>query len=200
MKNSFWNKRYSEHEYAYGEKPNTFFSEQLEKMDPGTIILPCDGEGRNAVYAASKGWKVNAFDLSEAGKEKALRLAATRKVTIHYDIQDATKADYPEEEADCVAFIYAHFPEAIRKTIHEKAIRWLKPGGRIILEAFNPTQLNNNSGGPADISMLYTEEMLRKDFEKLNIELLYSDTVTLSEGKYHQGKADVIRFVGISNL
>lgn len=194
---NFWNERYSEEEYVYGEEPNVFFAEQLEKLPAGKIILPCEGEGRNAVYAASQGWEINAFDASEAGRVKALQLADKKSVIIDYAVEDALSVNYPENSADAVAFIYAHFPPSIRKQIHQKAITWLKPGGSIILEAFNPQQLNNHSGGPKELSMLYTEEIIKEDFEGLKIELIQTTQTTLNEGKYHEGNADIIRFVGV---
>ena len=194
--NNIWNERYSQEEYVYGEEPNVFIAEQLNKLQNGIIILPCEGEGRNAVHAASQGWIVNSFDSSEAGKTKAIQLADKMGVSIEYEIADAVSADYRESSADAVAFIYAHFPPAIRKQIHQKAISWLKPGGKIIIEAFNPAQLQNSSGGPKDISMLYTEEIINEDFHGLDIELIETLQTTLQEGKYHQGKADIIRFVG----
>lgn len=80
--NNIWNERYGKEEYVYGEEPNVFFAAQLTKLQNGVIILPCEGEGRNAVYAASQGWKVNAFDTSEAGKTKAIQLASNKGVTI----------------------------------------------------------------------------------------------------------------------
>ena len=194
---NFWNERYREEGFAYGDEPNVFFAEQIDKLSAGTIILPCEGEGRNAVFAASKGWEVNAFDTSVAGKSKALQLAYRQNVRLSYTIEDAVKAAFPNNTADVVAFIYAHFPESIRKQIHRKAIGWLKPGGRIVLEVFNPLQLQNTSGGPKDVTMLYTKEMLLDDFAELEIELLETLQIELQEGKYHDGKADVIRFVGV---
>ena len=194
---SFWNERYSQEEYIYGEEPNVFFAEQLNRLQAGTIILPCEGEGRNGVHAASNGWIVNAFDMSVEGRNKAMQLAEKKKVTLSYIIEDAGLVNYQENSADVVAFIFSHLPEPIRKQIYAKAITWLKPGGRIILEVFNPLQLNNNSGGPKDITMLCTEEILLKDFEALEIELLETLKIDLKEGKYHEGKADVIRLVGM---
>ena len=193
---SIWNERYSMKEYVYGEKPNVFFAEQMDKLKSGTIVLPCEGEGRNAVYAAAQGWVVNAFDTSEAGIAKAMQLANKNGVTIEYALADAAIVEFPENSVDVVAFIFAHFPPPIRQLIHQKVVRWLKPGGKIILEAFNPAQLQNSSGGPKEVSMLYTEEILRQDFKELNIELLETLQTTLQEGIYHQGKADIIRFVG----
>jgi len=195
MKN-FWNERYSEKEYVYGVVPNVFLAEQLKNLKPGKIILPCEGEGRNAVYAASLGWEVHAFDSSEVGREKALQLAKEKGVSINYAVDDATTINYAENSVDVVAFIYAHFPATIRKQIHQKAITWLKPGGKLILEAFNPQQLQYNSGGPKDLSMLYTEDMMKEDFTSLNIDLIQNLTTELNEGKYHKGKASIIRVVG----
>jgi ubiquinone/menaquinone biosynthesis C-methylase UbiE len=159
--------------------------------------LPCEGEGRNAVYAASQQWTVNAFDASEAGRLKALQLAHKKGVVIDYVVDDASAINYPENSADVVAFIYSHLPPVTRKLVFQKAVSWLKPGGKIILETFNPDQLQNSSGGPKDISMLYTEDIIQEDFKALKFELLQTLQIILSEGKHHEGKADIIRFVGI---
>ena len=192
----FWDKRYAESEFAYGALPNEFLKEQLQYFSTGKILFVCEGEGRNAVYAAIQHWNVEAFDLSAEGKKKALQLAQQNNVAINYQVQDATTIQYPENSFDCIALIYAHFPETIRKSIHQKLVHWLKPNGIVILEAFNPNQLNNASGGPKDESMLYTKELLKNDFNDLDIQQLYTDVILLNEGKYHIGKADVIRFIG----
>jgi SAM-dependent methyltransferase len=196
----FWDQRYREKEYAYGEKPNAFFEEQINKLSQGVIILPCDGEGRNGVYAAMMGWQVFAFDLSQAGRVKAMELASKKNAQIHYTISDVIQADYPTEKADVVALIYAHLPMEIRAEFHKKGIGWLKPGGRIILEAFNPNQLQNSSGGPKEIGSLYSKEMLLDDFKGLKIEVLQTIQYRLDEGKYHQGNADLIQFVGVKPI
>lgn len=193
---NFWNDRYAEKEFAYGTLPNEFLKEQLEKLPSGKILFVCEGEGRNAVYAAKQNWNVEAFDLSEEGKRKAHLLAEQNTVTLNYQIQDATTIEYPVNSFDVVALIYAHFPETIRKSVHQKIVRWLKPNGLVIIEAFNPNQLNNASGGPKDASMLYTKELLQNDFNDLDIQQLSTDVIQLNEGKYHIGKADVIRFIG----
>lgn len=195
MINSFWNDRYSENEFVYGKAPNIYFAEELIKLKPGNIILPCDGEGRNAVYAARQGWNVQAFDLSEAGKAKADVLALKYDVKINFQLQDAALALYPAEIADAVAIIYTHLPTPIRKKLYKNIIHWLKPGGKVILETFCPKQLNNNSGGPKDIDLLNTKEILFEDFKDLSIDYLEYAQIQLSEGKYHDGPADVIRMI-----
>jgi SAM-dependent methyltransferase len=192
---NFWNERFGGEEYVYGELPNVFFADELNKLPPGKIILPCEGEGRNAVFAAGCGWDVSAFDSSEAGRIKAMALARKKNVVIHYIVSDAVDIAFPDESVTVVAFIFSHFPPAIRRLVHQKAISCLKPGGKIILEAFNPKQLQNNSGGPKDVTMLYTKDMLNEDFALLKIDLLENVATGLEEGKHHTGHADVIRLV-----
>lgn len=192
---SFWNERYAAAEFVYGTAPNEYFKSVLDTLPAGKLLLPCEGEGRNAVYAAAQSWMVNAFDMSEAGKEKCHQLAATKGVSINYQIADAFYFDYGEAQYDVIALIYAHFPPAIRAAVHQKCMQALKKGGIIIMEAFNPLQLNNTSGGPKDVSMLYTTTMLQEDFSTAAIEYIESLQVNLNEGAFHSGIGDVIRLI-----
>jgi hypothetical protein len=91
--------------------------------------------------------------------------------------------------------IYAHFPAKIRRQIHQRCVKAVKPGGIVLLEAFNPLQLNNTSGGPKDGTMLYTIEMLQQDFSNTKIELLETLQTHLQEGEHHSGIGDIIRLV-----
>jgi SAM-dependent methyltransferase len=194
--NNQWDLRFSGSEYVYGTDPNTFFAEQLESLSIGNILFPCEGEGRNAVYAASKGWNTVAFDGSFQGKVKAEKLANEKKVDIHYVLGNAETIEFPLDSFDCIALIYAHFPDTIRSMIHQKMVTWLKPGGTLILEAFNPLQIPYTSGGPKDISMLYTKQMMMSDFKELSTIILSEEQTVLNEGPLHQGIAQVLRFVG----
>ena len=71
---TFWDNRYTENETVYGNEPNIFFREFIDKAIPRSLLLPCEGEGRNAIYAAGKGWLVDAFDFSRVAVQKALDL------------------------------------------------------------------------------------------------------------------------------
>ena len=84
--NDFWNDRYSNTDYAYGIQPNDFFKKTITKFKPGKLLLPAEGEGRNAVFASKLGWDVTAFDLSINAKKKAEALAILEKVSINYII------------------------------------------------------------------------------------------------------------------
>lgn len=143
----FWNERYAETQYVYGEKPNDYFKEQLQKLPAGKILFPCEGEGRNAVFAAANHWDTFACDFSESGREKAMALAHKNGVIITYDICDILEYQASNNSFDAIALVFAHFPENIRRKVHHKLLEMLKPGGVIILEGFNKKQLGKSSGG-----------------------------------------------------
>lgn len=193
----FWNERYAEKEFVYGKAPNDFFKTQIDKLTAGKLLLPCEGEGRNAVYAAAKHWEVKAFDQSEKGKEKCLQLAHENNVIVNYQIADALEFDYGTDQYDLIALIFAHFPAAIRSNIHQKCVTALNPGGMLILEAYNPLQINNSSGGPKDTSMLYTDDMLAEDFKKIQILSIENFHTNLNEGAYHSGISDIVRLIAV---
>ncbi|CAN5824882.1 class I SAM-dependent methyltransferase [soil metagenome] len=193
----FWNERYAEKEFVYGKVPNEFFKLQINQLKPGKLLLPCEGEGRNAVYAAVQGWEADAFDQSEKGKEKCFQLASDNNVIVNYQVADALEFDFGTDQYDAIALIFAHFPTATRRTIHQKCVNALKPGGTIILEAYNPLQLSNSTGGPKDEPMLYTDTMLSDDFRNTRIQYLKNVHTNLNEGEYHSGISDIIRLVAV---
>jgi 2-polyprenyl-3-methyl-5-hydroxy-6-metoxy-1,4-benzoquinol methylase len=196
-----WNERYSREEFAYGEQPNNYLKEQLEKLDVGTILFPAEGEGRNAVFAARLGWTVSAFDISAAGKNKALRLAETNKVSIEYQVGELETLNYNSGQFDAIALIYAHFPADIKSLSHKRLDKYLRKNGIIIFEAFSKKHIDYISkdekiGGPKDIRMLFSIDELKSDFENYEIIELEEKEIELSEGLFHKGKGSVIRFVG----
>lgn len=196
-----WNDRYSKEEFAYGEQPNNYLKEQLEKLDAGTILFPAEGEGRNAVFAARLGWAVSAFDISIEGKNKALRLAETNKVTIDYQVGELKTLNYNPEQFDAIALIYAHFPADIKSSYHKTLGKYLRNKGTVIFEAFSKGHIdyiskNEKVGGPEDIAMLFSIDELKSDFPNYEIIELTEKEIELNEGLFHNGKGSVIRFVG----
>lgn len=192
MPNS-WDQRYSSDQYVYGTKPNEWFAEKLHIIKPGKLLMPAEGEGRNAVWAAEQGWQVTAFDQSPEGKTKALNLATERDVEIEYQVKDLRCFRDDSEKYDAIGLIYVHMPPEYRSKVHEELIKMLKPGGSLILEAFSKAQLSNNSGGPKMEELLYDPEELKNDFKEMKILEFYNVRLHLEEGQLHQGIADVIR-------
>ncbi|HYM95102.1 MAG TPA: class I SAM-dependent methyltransferase, partial [Chitinophagaceae bacterium] len=127
----FWDERFSKEEYAYGKLPNQYLKEKLKNIPVGKILFPAEGEGRNAVYAATLGWKVSAFDISAEGKRKALRLAEKNKVEIDYRVGELNSLPFDPEQFDAMALIYAHFPAHLKSSYHKTFDNYLRKGGLV---------------------------------------------------------------------
>jgi SAM-dependent methyltransferase len=200
-----WDERYKNSEFAYGRTPNLFFKEWLTKLEPGSILMPADGEGRNGVYAAHLGWRVTSFDLSAEGKSKALQLAKENSVALQYHVGDFEHLAFEPQAFDAIGLIYAHFPADKKRQFHRKLDAYLKPGGFIIFEAFGKQHIHYNTpgskvGGPKDTGSLFSTEEIRQDFENYDILLLTEKVIELNEGQYHIGRGSVVRFAGRKRL
>lgn len=195
----FWNARYKEETFAYGTEPNVFFKENIDQLSPGKILLPAEGEGRNAVYAARMGWDVAAFDFSEEAKNKTLKLAQEHEVSINYDVMNVADFSTENIQFDVIGLFFAHFPAHLRQYFHQKVVKVLKNQGFVIFEAFHKNQLNFSSGGPKDLSMLFSVDEVEKEFSGLKILSLEDKIIDLNEGLYHQGKGHVVRMVATKN-
>lgn len=197
----FWDDRYNQPTYVYGEEPNLFFKENLDKLEVGHILLPAEGEGRNAVYAARKGWQVEAFDQSAQGREKAMKLAEKYQVSFSYTIGGIDALNYPPASFDLIAFTYTHTPANIRSHFHADLLPYLKSGGHVILEGFSKAHRkhqkeNPHAGGPREEDMLYSMEEIPSLFPGLETLALTEQEIILSEGIAHKGEASVIRYIG----
>lgn len=196
-----WNERYGQSEYIYGTEPNEYFKEKLQAYQPGKLLLPAEGEGRNGVFAAKNGWEVTAFDWSEKAQLKAVALAEANQVHINYWVSEVNNLAFEPASFDAVAFIFAHFPADVKSNYNQKIATFLKPGGVLIFEAFSKKQLNyqktQRSGGPQDINMLYSVEEVQKHFSDFDFVELEEKEIYLAEGANHLGYGSVIRCVAV---
>jgi len=196
MRQEFWQTRYSEQGSAYGMEANDFLQQQVHQLQPGMKVLVVgDGEGRNGVWLAQQGMQVTTVDYAQAGVDRALVLASERQVSINAICADLNDWQWPQAEFDAVISIYLHFPSALRAQLHQCMLAALKPGGQLILEAFNKNQLDYPSGGPPAADALFSAELLAQDFAAADIELCQESVVELNEGKYHVGPGAVVRLL-----
>ena len=189
-----WNQRFAQKEFMYGKEPNAFCKMQLKNYKLGKVLFVAEGEGRNAVYAARLGWDVFAFDASIEGIKKAQILASQSKVKIDYQLATYDEALYNKNFFDLIILIFAHHVN--RSQNHQRLIKFLKPGGTIILEGFSKEQINNNTGGPPVVDLLFSKEELEADFQLLNEIKIWEERTFLNEGKGHIGESSVIRLLG----
>ncbi len=191
-----WDERFAQVEPVYGEEPNDYLRAQVHRFAPGCkILVPGDGYGRNGIWLARQGFQVSTVDLSPVGVERARKSAQAAGLAMTIEEADLATWTWPVAAFDAVASIFLHLPPAIRPQIHAQMLGALKLGGLLIIEAFTPAQLQHSSGGPKQLELLYTEEILRNDFVGAEmLELLEVET-DLDEGRLHRGTAAVVHGV-----
>jgi hypothetical protein len=198
----FWDDRYRGEAYAYGTEPNRFLASQLARIPQcARVLFVAEGEGRNAVCAAEQGYEVHAFDASREGQRKALSLASARGVLLTYEVADSRTVTFPSGHFAGIVLVFAHLPGPLRRSVHRRLLSFLAPGGHLLLEGFSVAhqryqQVNPLAGGPLDADRLYTLADIREDFDALDTVLLEEVEADLEEGRYHQGKAALVRYVG----
>jgi hypothetical protein len=194
---NFWNDRYEKQPNLYGYEPNVFFASQLSQLNPGKILMPGEGEGRNAIYAASKGWDVTAYDPSHIARKHALLEAEKRGLSIQYLTCDALKFIPEPNSYDAVGLIYLHLPKAMLFELHKRAVMALRSGGKIILEGFGKKQVDYYSGGPANPELLFDLNTIKESFQDIVWDTEADLVLQLHEGIGHSGEAHLIRLAGI---
>jgi SAM-dependent methyltransferase len=193
---AMWDERYSHPDPVYGEAPNDFLQSQIIKLKPAaSVLVPGDGYGRNGIWLAKQGFRVHTVDLSPVGVERARKAAVAAGVNLKMEVADLATWNWPLDEFDAVVAIFLHLPPEARRKIHGSMLRALRPGGIVVFEAFSPEQLKYKSGGPKDVALLYTPELLRQDFAGAEIVLLEEKTTHLNEGHMHSGPGAVVQAV-----
>jgi SAM-dependent methyltransferase len=192
-----WNQRFSGDGYLFGTEPNVWLREHAGLWHSGARVLcVADGEGRNSVWLAQRGLRVDAFDISDVGVAKARRLADAQGATVNFQVADCDGFAWPEMAYDGVAAIFIQFADpALRERLFDRMQRSLKPGGTLVLQGYTPKQLEYRTGGPPIASHLYTQPLLREAFAALDIVELREYEADVREGSGHAGWSALIGLV-----
>jgi 2-polyprenyl-3-methyl-5-hydroxy-6-metoxy-1,4-benzoquinol methylase len=191
-----WDERYADSDYAYGTSPNDFLVEQADNLPEGPVLCLAEGEGRNAVWLATRGHPVTAMDASAVGLEKAHRLAAERGVRIETRCSDLADFEIEPNAWSAIVSIFAHVPQDLRRAVHRRVVEGLRPGGVLILEAYTPEQLRFGTGGPPVAEMTMALAALEAELSGLVFEVAREQEREVFEGRYHHGRGHVVQIVG----
>lgn len=150
-----WDARYSDPELLWSGEPNQFVAQYLADRTTGSAIDLGAGEGRNAVWLASRGWDVTAVDFSAVG------LAKARTMAMEAEVELATVAEHvdrfnPTMRVDLVLLSYLQIPDDHQTSVLRRAAGWLQPGGIVFVVAHDKSNVDRGQGGPQNPGVCYT--------------------------------------------
>jgi len=192
-----WNQRYAGDEFLFGREPNAYLCAQAHHLPPrGRVLCVADGEGRNSVWLARQGHAVDAFDVSDLAVAKARVLAAEAGAGVSFHVADCESWPWQAGSHDAVVGIFIQFVgPAERERLFARMAAALKPGGVLVLLGYGPAQLVYKTGGPGELSHLYTPGLLREAFAGLRVVDLVEYEADLQEGTRHVGRSALVGLV-----
>lgn len=192
-----WDQRYREPGFAYGTEPNDFLVATAERYLPpgGQVLSLAEGEGRNAVFLAQRGFRVTGVDGSAVGLAKARALAAERGVELDTVVADLADYELGVDRWDGIVSIWCHTPSSLRARLHRGVVAALRPGGVFLLEAYTPDQLRYKTGGPPSADLLMTLAAVRDELAGLELVVGDERVREVHEGAHHDGPSAVLQVV-----
>ncbi|MEW9550399.1 FAD-dependent oxidoreductase [Nonomuraea sp. NPDC050783] len=132
---AFWDDRYGEQERIWSGQPNLALVREAGDLPAGRALdLGC-GEGADAIWLATRGWRVTAADVSRVALARAAEEAARAGVADRVEWQRHDLAEsFPEGSYDLVSASYLHSPvELPREEILRAAADAVAPGGVLLI-------------------------------------------------------------------
>ena len=192
----FWQARFEGPELIYGAEPNTFLSEQVAGLTPGTALCLAEGQGRNALHLARLGHRVIAQDLSSNALTTTRQLAAAEGLHVETICGDLAEYQPEPESVDLVVAIWMQIPRKMRERLLPRVVAACRRGGLLILEAYTPSQLGRTSGGPQVLDLLVDPADLLGDVRGLELLHWQESCREINEGQAHRGLSATIQLVG----
>ncbi|ADG77076.1 Methyltransferase type 12 OS=Tsukamurella paurometabola (strain ATCC 8368 / DSM / CCUG 35730/ CIP 100753 / JCM 10117 / KCTC 9821 / NBRC 16120 / NCIMB 702349/ NCTC 13040) OX=521096 GN=Tpau_0435 PE=4 SV=1 [Tsukamurella paurometabola] len=166
-----WDARYRSTDLVWGAPPDPWIVEQVTILPPGRALDVGAGEGRHALWLATRAWDVTAVDFSRVGLDKAATVAArqprTVRARLHWTPLDVTVDEIPNSPYDLAIWAYVHPDAEQRAGAIARAAHALAPGGLLLLLAHE--RLEGHDGlptfGAAEVSAALPEDMVVEHVE-----------------------------------
>lgn len=165
-----WDQRYSEDSYRKNN-PVSLVSDWLPKVPLGKALDVACGAGRNAIFLARSGFRVDAIDISVVGLERARQNAAEQGFEINWIEHDLDRAFDFDQDYDLILVMWFVNLEMVRRLCD-----CLRPGGFLICEEHLIT--DEAVIGPANDDYRVAPGALRNAVDGLDL-LLYEESIEI---------------------
>jgi tellurite methyltransferase len=100
-----WDKRYKTGEYGSRTHPSTLLTEWAPSLTPGRALDVASGTGRNSLYLAKLGFKVDAMDISSAALDRLSDAANSDSADVTCIQADLESAHLPTDCYDLIVMV-----------------------------------------------------------------------------------------------
>ena len=173
MDAKYWDAKYETPDYVYTKVVNRFVKEYCEPLAPGNAIDLAGGEGRNTVWLAGQGWRVENIDFSRAALDKCLAFAEEEGLSSLVDINCASAIEFVPNESpvDLAVIAYLQINQADLKTAIKRVASHVKSGGHLMGVWHSRDNLEHSFGGPREPEVLPNPELLTEYLEGEGFEI-----------------------------
>ncbi len=162
--------------------PNPHLVRETRDLVRGTALDAGCGEGAEAAWLATEGWRVTAADISaEALARAAERATASGVPSERLCWVEADLGVWePGERFDLVTTHYAH-PAMPQLAFYERIADWVAPGGTLLIVGHLQTAgtAGHDHGHPAEASVTATDITARLDAARWDVVTAEEPTRTL---------------------
>jgi len=144
----FWDARYRSADQIWSGNSNPRLVEQVADLAPGTALDVGSGEGADAIWLASRGWRVIGIDVSTGALDRAAKWAAEAgagvAARITWQQADVLSWDPAPLQFDLVSAQFVHLPTPARKSLHRRLAAAVRPGGTLLIVGHHPSDLETS--------------------------------------------------------
>jgi SAM-dependent methyltransferase len=167
-----WDERYRTTEMLWSAGPNFFVADRLADREPGVGLDLASGEGRNAIWLASKGWDMTAVDFSsvalQRGREHSDDVEFVEADVFtwdpdqrHGDVgEDPSVSARPSPGFDLILIAYLQVEAEPLAELVERVRDWLNPGGELFMIGHDISNLDEGVGGPQVPEILWDLDLM----------------------------------------
>jgi SAM-dependent methyltransferase len=131
----FWDERYGSADRLWSGQPNVQLAAQVASLPAGEALDVGCGEGADAIWLASRGWRVTAVDVSAVALERGARQAVVEDVSDQITWQQRDLLSWAPEPLtfDLVSAQFMHLPGPAQETMHTRLAAAVRPGGTLLI-------------------------------------------------------------------
>jgi len=167
-----WNRILTAPKPMFNTGPNAFVVEMTKGLKPGHSLDVGMGQGRNTIFLAQQGWDSVGFDPADRAVASAQERAKALGVKITTSVVGEEQFDWGDSQWDLIVLSYVG-----ARDFAQKAVRALRPGGTVLVEAFHRDATKLGHIGPSVV--FDTNELLRL-FDGLRV-VRYEDTDAVAD-------------------